>query len=64
MTSPFGGVPLDDVTAAVKVTAWPGNDGFSEEVKDVLVDAIIFSLRGAEVLPVLLKSPVYFAEMT
>jgi hypothetical protein len=39
--SPFGGVPEDELTVALKVTAWPTVDGFSEEVRVVAVEAMI-----------------------
>ena len=63
MVSPFGGVPPDDVTVAMKVIACPITDGFGEELMLVVVAAAIFSLRIADVLPTLLESPLYCAVM-
>jgi hypothetical protein len=37
MVSPFGGIPPDEVTVAVKVIAWPTIEGFSEEASVVVV---------------------------
>lgn len=61
--SPLGGVPDVELTVAVNVTAWPTNEGFSEEFRVVVVEAMIFWFRIADVLPVLFASPVYFAVM-
>src|SRR5215469_13601078 len=35
--SPSGGGPFLEVTVAVKVTAWPWTDGFSDETQVVVV---------------------------
>jgi hypothetical protein len=48
---------------AVKVIAWPTAAGFGDDVRVVVVDAIIFWLKLAEVLPVLFASPLYLAVM-
>jgi hypothetical protein len=39
--SPFGGVPEDELTVALKVIAWPTVDGFSEDVSAVVVKAMM-----------------------
>jgi hypothetical protein len=39
--SPLGGVPAVELTVAVKVTACPTSEGFSEEVSVVVVAAMI-----------------------
>jgi hypothetical protein len=59
MLSPFGGVPALEVTVAVKVTACPIDEGFSDEISVVAVDAMIVCSRVADVLPELLASLVY-----
>jgi hypothetical protein len=61
MGSPFGGFPLEELTVAVNVTAWPVDEGFGEETSVVVVAATIFSLNVPDVLPVLLESPLYSA---
>ena len=61
INSPSGGVPPADVTLAVNVTAWPTNEGFSEEVIVVVVENFATTdwLNADEVLAVLLASPPY-----
>jgi hypothetical protein len=39
--SPLGGVPEVELTVALKVIAWPTVDGLSEEVRLVVVEAMI-----------------------
>lgn len=63
MLSPLGGVPAFELTLAVKVTACPTSEGLSDEVRVFVVDVIITSLKTEAVLPTLLVSPLYFAEM-
>ena len=57
------GVPVA-VTVAVKVTACPAVEGFSEEVTEVVVGwPITVCVSAAEVLPAKVLSPEYFAVM-
>jgi len=58
MVSPFGGIPLEDATLAVNVTAWLTTEGLSEEVSATEVAAMTFSLRLEDVLARLLESPL------
>jgi hypothetical protein len=39
VTVPVACAPVDDVTVAVNVTVWPEEDGFTEEVIAVVVEA-------------------------
>ncbi len=49
--------PLQAIVA-VKVTAWPKVDGFSEDCSDVVVEIFeITWLKAGEVLPIKLLSP-------
>ena len=45
--SPSGGAPKPGVTAAVKVTACPGLDGFGEDESIVAVGVIVMGITGA-----------------
>ena len=48
---------------AVKVTDCPTVEGFNEEMSVDVVEAAMASFKTAEVLAVLLVSPLYFAVM-
>ena len=61
--SPFGGNPVVANTVAVKVTACPPKERMGDEIKIVVVDAIIRWLRVGDTLPVLFASPAYRAEL-
>ena len=64
VTVPVGVPEVAGFTVAVKVTAWPTADGFTEETTEV-VEAAWFTTcdRAGEVLPVKLTSPLYTAVM-
>ena len=52
------------LTVAVKVTDWPKTDGFTEDVKAVVVEALFTTWLTAElVLVSKLESPAYSAVM-
>ena len=54
------GVPIEEVTIDVNVTAWPYVDGFSEEESAVELVALLTVCTSAdEVLPAQLASPLY-----
>ena len=52
VTVPVGVPEPEDVIVAVKFTVWPYSDGFAEDVSVVVVELIISSVSGEEVLPV------------
>jgi ribosomal protein S5 len=54
-------VAVDGVTAALKVTVWPTEDGLGFEVSDSDGIALITSVIAGEVDPALLESPAYVA---
>ena len=64
VTVPVGVPVVAGFTVAVKVTAWPNADGFTEETTEV-VEAAWFTAcdRAGEVLPAKLASPLYTAVM-
>ena len=50
--SPFCGAPIEELTAAVKVTLWLKDDGLAEDATAVVVAALaIVSLNVADELP-------------
>ena len=64
VTVPVGIALDDEVTCAVKVTAWPTEDGLSEELS--VVEVIILwtvCFRFPELLPAKFTSPPYAALM-
>ena len=65
ITSPSGGVPPDEVTVAVSLTACPIYEGFTDEATVVVVAsfATTDSLSAGEALPVSFVSPAYCAVM-
>jgi hypothetical protein len=64
VTVPVGIAPDDEVTCAVKVTAWPTDDGLGEELSVVVV-IILWTVcfRFPELLPAKFTSPPYAALM-
>jgi hypothetical protein len=60
VTEPVGVPDVDEVTAAVNVTAVPDVEGFCEDVNVVLVAPFVTTWDIADdVLPALLASPLY-----
>jgi hypothetical protein len=59
VTLPVGVPPKDDETVAVNVTGAPDTDGFTDEIKPVVLgDTFTTCDTGAEVLPLKLASPL------
>lgn len=53
------GTPPEEVTVAVKVTAWPEADGFGEELSDSAVRALVTTcFSTGEVLALYAPSPL------
>src|ERR1700680_1406988 len=64
VTVPVGVPEVAGFTVAVKVTAWPNADGFTEETTEVVEVACFTPCdRAGEVLPAKLASPLYTAVM-
>lgn len=62
ITEPVGVPDVEDVTVAMKLTGWPLEDGFSDEINEVLVSAFVTTWDTADdVLVASLASPLYTA---
>lgn len=61
---PVAIAPVEEVTVAVNVTCWPTNEGLGDEVKVVVVEAMLtVCVKADDALPAKFALPPYTAEM-